>query len=130
MYHKNYNYLHYQKWKHINRKKRILKAYAPDGIPHEFDSQDIFEERISAEEKSRRMSHHDYGCYLPYYKYAHENCLNKGKIHCSCPLCSFKGSPMQDIRQYQRMYDELRDSDYSFGPQESELKKLINNIAY
>ncbi len=36
-----------------------------------------------------------------------EHRLSKGKIHCSCPLCSFKGVTMQDRRNLVKfVYDE------------------------
>lgn len=68
------DYQRYQRYRHINRKKRII---------------------------------HDQN---DYWKYKFEGELSKGKIHCSCWLCSFHGMSMSDIRKYDRMRYDLIES--------------------
>lgn len=41
-----------------------------------------------------------------YYK--HEGMLNKGKIHCSCPLCRFNHPSHSDLKKMDKMnYSEM-----------------------
>lgn len=41
-----------------------------------------------------------------YWQVSHEGMLNKGKIHCSCPMCrhkSYDSPKIRDLRQNQAM---------------------------
>jgi len=42
----------------------------------------------------------------------HDGTLSKGKIHCSCEMCSFHGTSRQDTRKLIKMEDALTDLYY------------------
>ena len=66
--------------------------------------------------------HHDY------FAYKFEGQLDKGKIHCSCPLCRAKYSDgahsMQDIRRLMSMADSTVD----IGVSPSMLHKVVSRM--
>lgn len=125
MIHKNEKYRRMQRRNHIERKKKILKAYMSDGRPKALDSRDIFDEHLT-EEEVKFYNDHRYGCYVPYYTYTHDGMLNKGKIHCSCQMCAFHGVPQQDKRHLLAMLDRVDDAEINAGVLENRMKKMIN----
>jgi len=75
----------FQRKKHIKRKENILRSFRLDNPPHEYDDKDnIFGKYI--------LSDKEYctGNYFPFHIIPSRGYLNKGKIHCSCYLCSAK----------------------------------------
>lgn len=58
------------------------------------------------------------------YQQSYDGYYHKGKIHCSCPLCAFHGTTMQDKKRFTFMISEIDEAltDYS-----DEFDKL-NNI--
>lgn len=55
--------------------------------------------------------------------------LHKGKVHCSCPLCSFHGFTMQDIRRADAMIFSMKDEGLEVPGMQTEekLKKIRRN---
>lgn len=39
----------------------------------------------------------------------HDGYLNKGKVHCSCWMCSFHGTPIQDLKRIDSMNDSMNE---------------------
>lgn len=92
-----------QRKRHILRKMKIMKAYRHDNMPAFIDSSDVFHSFVGKE--SRRYGDCNTYWYVPSPGY-----LAKGKIHCSCPMCSFNGTTMQDKRRIEEMISDLQDS--------------------
>lgn len=55
--------------------------------------------------------------------------LDKGKVHCSCGICRFKGYTWQDRRQMVAMEDRVHDAKVEIvsGPMLAKLRKGIHN---
>ena len=105
--------------KAIDRKKKIINAYRADSIPAMYGT------TIDSEIMMERT----YGDISPYWYVEHDGMLAKGKIHCSCGLCAFHGTTMQDIRKLKKMEDQLNDfyNDES-NCSSTEILKLRNKI--
>lgn len=106
--------------KAINRKKKIINAYRADSIPAMYGT------TIDSEIMMERT----YGGISPYWYVEHDGMLAKGKIHCSCGMCAFHETTMQDIRKLKKMEDQLNDF---YNNEEStcsstEILKLKNKI--
>lgn len=71
--------------KHIARKEHILKEYRSDNMPSKYDTKDIW-----AAEKDRDGRDLSEGQCSPYWYVEYRGMLSKGKIHCSCGMCSCK----------------------------------------
>ena len=82
----------------INKKKGFLRRSMRGGMPHYLDSKDIF--------NTDYCPTSSFGIYW-YVK--HEGELSKGKIHCSCKMCAYHDTPMQDKKRLMEMSDELDD---------------------
>ena len=78
-------YTRYQRERHIKRKERFLRKSRTDNPPHKYNDRDVF--NISFP-RGREVSHEGY--WLPYWIVNYRGKLNKGKIHCSCGICSSK----------------------------------------
>lgn len=91
------DYRRKQRAKHIKRKEDIIRAYRLDNPPHYYEDKDLFE-NVS---KSFDLSE---GYWHPYWIVSHRGKLNKGKIHCSCPMCSTKTRNKGTRRQLQGNY--------------------------
>lgn len=89
-----------QRYLHITRKEAILKGYRNDNPPSFFDSNDLFGVQYQL----------GFGNCTPYWYTKHRGTLSKGKIHCSCPMCAFHGSPMQDKRAALKAAENLKDA--------------------
>lgn len=83
----------------INRKKKIINAYRSDNIPSMYGMD------IDAD----TMMERSYGDISPYWYVEHDGMLSKGKIHCSCGLCAFHETTMQDIRKLKKMESQIDD---------------------
>lgn len=106
MIHKSRAYRRYQREKHIERKEHILKEYRADNLPHEYDTKDLW--GVERDDKLRRTTNategklsqmnFSHGQCNPYWYVNHRGKLNKGKIHCSCSMCSYHGPSQSEIR--------------------------------
>lgn len=38
----------------------------------------------------------------------HDGYLSKGKVHCSCWMCAFHGTPIQDLKRIEAMDESLK----------------------
>ncbi|MDO5776274.1 MAG: hypothetical protein Q4P22_06605 [Eubacteriales bacterium] len=127
MKHKCRSYRRMQREKHIERKKRILRDNVYCTMPKIIDDKDV----ITCDEQIEEMGIIGVR-YYPFFNVKAEGCLSKGKIHCSCPLCSFHGTTMQDRRNIDRMNDEIleyRDGDFCDSDIPiSEVKQLSNKL--
>lgn len=111
--------------KTINRKKRIINSYRQDNPPAIYNKDETDFEFNSS-----------YGDISPYWCVKHNGMLSKGKIHCSCSLCSFHGTTMQDRRKLVSMESKLsdyyNDDESVYIPNlpilKSKLKKEINGV--
>lgn len=83
---RNLLYRRSQREKHIKRKEYFLRKSRIDNPPHKYDDSDLFGPIYLPKEKNTAFE----GSWLPYWIVDHRGKLNKGKIHCSCPLCSVK----------------------------------------
>lgn len=86
--------------KAINRKKKIIKDYIPDGIPKQFDSKNLVDILHADVPGFNEFSIWNYDC---------DGKLAKEKIHCSCPLCSFKGKTFSDKKRLEKARFDLAD---------------------
>ena len=88
---------------HIERKEKILKRSRRDNMPAEVDGSDLF---YFAGKDTKGL-----GDCTPWFMYRSRGYLSKGKIHCSCPMCSFSGTTQQDRKSAGKMLaDVLEDS--------------------
>lgn len=70
--------------KHIKRKENIIKSYALDSIPYYYNASDRFN---GIQYLYSPLSE---SVWQGYWYVKHRGCLNKQKIHCSCPFCTSK----------------------------------------
>ena len=113
-------YFRYKRELKIKRKLRILNNSRLDNPPHYIDYDD-FDESVFW---NNRMVGSIYSLWFV----KHNGELSKGKIHCSCELCTFHGPTMQDKKRMMEMLDDLQDCDESignFGQVSSKLKRRI-----
>lgn len=54
--------------------------------------------------------------------------FDKGKVHCSCPICTFNGYTMQDIKRANNMAHELSEEEYIVD-RNNRLRKMCNNTS-
>lgn len=81
----------------IHKKERIINSYRLDNPPaYEIDSREI-------------ISGSGYGRSEPYWHVKHSGMLSKGKIHCSCSMCAFHGTTIQDKRKLMSMTAKIDD---------------------
>ena len=94
------DYRRKQRAKHIKRKEDIIRSYRLDNPPHYYEDKDLFGNipRIHTIALLKE------GYWIPYWVVNHRGKLNKGKIHCSCPLCSAKTRNKGTRRQLQGNY--------------------------
>ena len=83
---RNLIYRRSQREKHIKRKEYFLRKSRIDNPPHKYNDADLFGPIYFPKEKNTAFE----GSWEPYWIVNHRGKLNKGKIHCSCPLCSAK----------------------------------------
>lgn len=88
-------YKRFQRKKHIKRKENILRACRPDNPPHQYNDSDLF----GFIKKQNVFSNE--GNWFPFHIVSNRGKLNKGKIHCSCSLCSAK---MRNKGKRRRLY--------------------------
>ena len=93
--------------KAINRKLKIINSYRQDNPPAFYN-----------ENETDNELRNSYGDISSYWYVKHKGVLSKGKIHCSCGLCSFHGTTMQDRRKLASMESKLK----------NKLKKEINGV--
>ena len=79
------SYRRRQRERHIKRKENILRKYRLDNPPHKYNDKDLFCATFPRGKETRYE-----GDWLPYWYVDHRGKLNKGKIHCSCGMCSTK----------------------------------------
>jgi hypothetical protein len=87
--------------KHIKRKEQILRKDRLDNPPHRYDDRDLF----GVITLPHKMDGE--GVWLPHHIVDHRGKLNKGKIHCSCPLCSIKTRNKGRRRKTNSFYPSL-----------------------
>lgn len=111
-------YYRKERIKAIRRKKKIIKDHLQDGIPKEFDSQNL----VGA-------LHADVPGFdnFSIWNYNHDGMLSKGKIHCSCPLCTFQGTTYSDAKRLERARYNLTDYMDEEG-YNSNIRKEIDKI--
>ena len=80
------DYRRKQRVRHIKRKEDIIRAYRLDNPPHYYKDKDLFKNIPKIMTTSLREE----GNWYPYWIINYRGKLNKGKIHCSCPMCSTK----------------------------------------
>lgn len=119
------DYYRKQRKKAINRKLKIVNSYRHDNPPAFYNADEMHFEYDNS-----------YGDISSYWHVNHKGMLAKGKIHCSCKLCSFHGTTMQDRRKLASMESKLNDyyndEDSICIPNlpvlKSKLRKEINGI--
>jgi len=79
-------YKRFQRENHIKRKENFLRKCRTDNPPHKYNDSDLFAFVIFP--RGKEVAYEGY--WLPYWIVANRGKLNKGKIHCSCPLCRAK----------------------------------------
>ena len=79
-------YKRFQRERHIKRKENFLRKCRTDNPPHKYNDSDLF--GVINFPRGKEESHEGY--WLPYWIVADRGRLNKGKIHCSCGMCSAK----------------------------------------
>lgn len=96
---------------HIARKQHIIRSYCADNMPSEIDSKTNHRQAVwdLLFGKGRR-GRLEYGDCFGYWSYKYAGQLSKGKIHCSCMLCSFHGPTMQDIRNIEGLEARISDA--------------------
>lgn len=72
----------FQRKKHIKRKENILRSFRLDNPPHKYNDNDLFGNILNFKWSE--------GDWFPFHFVKYRGELNKGKIHCSCHLCSAK----------------------------------------
>ena len=91
--------------RHIKRKEHIIRSYQSDSRPKKYNSIEEVPEIIPLNE----------GNWFPYWYVPHRGMLNKGKIHCSCPMCSIKtkrnGWKHSDLIKIQKEVDNYGEND-------------------
>lgn len=70
--------------RHIKRKENIIKSYTHDSIPYYYNASDRFN---GIQYLYSPLSE---SVWQSYWYVKHRGCLNKQKIHCSCPFCTRK----------------------------------------
>lgn len=75
-------YKRFQREKHIKRKERIISNSRLDNPPHKYDTKDLFD--------ITPIKTWTEGYWIPYWTVKARGELSKGKIHCSCSMCSSK----------------------------------------
>lgn len=109
--------------KKIQSKKNFLKLTRNVRPPHEFQASDMFWRDFPYDIS--------YGNCLPYWNVKADGMLSKGKIHCSCPLCSFHGTTIQDKRVALKMEYDLKDAeDYIPGHVAQRIERVIKDREY
>lgn len=112
-------YKRFQREKHIKKKENIIRKWRPDNPPHKYNDKNTFTLKRVRPFKKLDLSE---GNWHPYYIVNYRGEFNKGKIHCSCPLCSPKTNilfcgtykrlgnknySIKDLKRYMAMIDEL-----------------------
>lgn len=100
----------------IQKKKGFLKRSMRGNMPHELDANDIFNTDYTLT-----------GSFGLYWYVKHDGELSKGKIHCSCGMCGYHDTPMQDKKRLMEMSDEL-DELYEMNVSSDVVKPLKNKI--
>lgn len=111
--------------KAINKKMKIINSYRQDNPPAFYNA-----------DETDYGYNNSYGSISPYWYVKNKGMLSKGKIHCSCSLCSFHGTTAQDRRQLTSMESKLNDycddDESIYIPNlltlKSKLKKEINGV--
>lgn len=81
------------------------------------------EMRIRAIAKKKRIYNKNNPCF-PWND--HDGKLSKGKVHCSCPMCRFKGTTMQDLKIIEGMLEDISETNQYFST-ENRMKKVIGD---
>lgn len=100
---RNRRYYRYMREKHIKRKERIIAMYRSDGIPHDLGRENV--------DYGTDIQPAGYGDCGPFWHTKYRGTLSKGKIHCSCSLCAFHETPVQDKRKLESMIQEMQEAD-------------------
>lgn len=112
--------------KAINRKRNIIKSYRQDNPPAFYNE----------DEAHNEYDNRSYGDIYSFWYVKNKGMLSKGKIHCSCCLCAFHGTTVQDRRKLTSMESELNDyyndEDSIYIPNlqtlKNKFKKEINGV--
>ena len=127
-------YKRFQREKHIKRKENILRMWRIDNPPHKYNDKDTLTfKRIRPFHRADSSE----GNWHPYFMLKYRGQFNKGKIHCSCPICSAKTNGIPLIGTNRRIgkknycISDLRrvlgmDWDKIHGEEEEELIKFDN----
>ena len=81
-------YNRFQREKHIKRKENILRKHRRDNPPHIYNDKDTI--TFKREHYCFKKINFSEGNWYPFHIKHYRGQFNKGKIHCSCPLCSAK----------------------------------------
>lgn len=113
----------------IDRKKKIIRAYAEDSMPAMYDAKT---NPLDIAKKETWIGISKYGSFFGYWNYKHEGMLRKGKIHCSCGMCSYHDTPRQDIRKFNSFESQLDDisDEYYVKPLKNKLHKTMYDKNY
>jgi len=103
MANRNRGYYREMRKKAIKRKKHIINSYRQDNPPAFIDA------KCSGPELYKLDNSREFGCCDPYWFVEHDGMLSKGKIHCSCGMCSFHRINRQDIKKFYEMESDLLD---------------------
>ena len=128
-------YKRFQREKHIKRKENILRRWRRDNPPHEYDDKDTIVFRRECPNFKKIDS--SKGDWYPFYIKNYRGQLSKGKIHCSCSICSAKTNKIPFMGTYGRIgrknycISDLRrvlgmNWDKIHGEEEEELIKFDN----
>lgn len=115
--------------KAIERKERIINQYAEDNPPHLMDYDYSYNYGCEGP-----YTYKDYstGNYYPYYVVKNKGYLAKGKIHCSCAMCSCHDTTMRSKKRLMSLNDALDDAaaEVNTGTLKNKIKKEINGRYY
>ena len=85
----------YRRMDHINRKERILRNKRIDNPPHFIDDKDF----MGPWNLGNHFNMWNYGFCRPSYYHNFIGGMDKGKIHCSCWMCSAKTKNKKSSRK-------------------------------
>lgn len=115
--------------KAIERKERIINQYAEDNPPHLMDYDYNYNYGYEG-----HYAYKDYskGNYYPYYVVKNKGYLAKGKIHCSCAMCTYHDTTMRSKKRLMSLNDALDDAaaEVNTGTLKNKIKKEINGRYY
>jgi hypothetical protein len=94
-------YKRVQRIRHIKKKENLIRKFRLDNPPHIYNDSDIFG---NSPKKNEELIFNN-GYWFPYHSVKSRGYLNKGKIHCSCAICSTKTRNKGKRRRLHGNYD-------------------------